>query len=149
MRRVVVTGIGIVSCIGNDQKTVVDSLKNLKSGITKAEEYEEYGLRSLVHGKPKINLDELIDRKICKDSKNEIIKILNQWIEKKEIDIILFLNDYKKPQKVNVLQNKVWGYSLELETHTVETHIYRLRKKIFEKFRDNNFINSTKKGYII
>ena len=66
MRRVVVTGIGIVSCIGNDQKTVVDSLKNLKSGITKAEEYEEYGFRSLVHGKPKINLDELIDRKILR-----------------------------------------------------------------------------------
>ena len=66
MRRVVVTGIGIVSCIGNDQKTVVDSLQNLKSGITKAEEYEEYGFRSLVHGKPKINLDELIDRKILR-----------------------------------------------------------------------------------
>ena len=66
MRRVVVTGIGIVSCIGNDQETVVDSLKNLKSGITKAEEYEEYGFRSLVHGKPKINLEELIDRKILR-----------------------------------------------------------------------------------
>ncbi len=47
------------------------------------------------------------------------------------------------------LQSKVWGYQSELETHTVETHIYRLRKKISEKFKDNNFINSTKKGYII
>ena len=54
----------------------------------------------------------------------------NLKLTQKEIDIILFLNDHEKPQKVNVLQNKVWGYSLELETHTVETHIYRLRKKI-------------------
>ena len=70
-------------------------------------------------------------------------------LTQKEIDIILFLNDYKKPQKVNVLQNKVWGYSLELETHTVETHIYRLRKKINDKFNDNNFILSNDYGYFI
>ena len=70
-------------------------------------------------------------------------------LTQKEIDIILFLNDYKKPQKVNVLQYKVWGYSLELETHTVETHIYRLRKKINDKFKDNNFILSNDDGYFI
>ena len=68
-------------------------------------------------------------------------------LTQKEIDIILFLNDHKKPQKVNVLQNKVWGYSLELETHTVETHIYRLRKKINSEFGDDNFIFNEKDGY--
>ena len=47
------------------------------------------------------------------------------------------------------LQKEVWGHNSNLETHTVETHIYRLRKKISEKFKDNNFINSTKKGYTI
>ena len=73
----------------------------------------------------------------------------NLKLTQKEIDIILFLNDYKKPQKVNVLQNKVWGYSLELETHTVETHIYRLRKKIKDEFKDNNFILSNDYGYFI
>ena len=73
----------------------------------------------------------------------------NLKLTQKEIDIILFLNDYKKPQKVNVLQNKVWGYSLELETHTVETHIYRLRKKIKDEFKDNNFILSSDDGYFI
>ena len=73
----------------------------------------------------------------------------NLKLTQKEIDIILFLNDYKKPQKVNVLQNKVWGYSLELETHTVETHIYRLRKKIKDEFKDNNFILSNDDGYFI
>ena len=50
MNRVVVTGLGIVSCIGNNQSDVIDSLKNLKSGITRAEEYEEFSFRSLVHG---------------------------------------------------------------------------------------------------
>ena len=85
---------------------------------------------------------DLNSRTITKN--NEILKLTQ-----KEIDIILFLNDYKKPQKVNVLQNKVWGYSLELETHTVETHIYRLRKKINDKFKDSNFILSNDEGYFI
>jgi len=73
----------------------------------------------------------------------------NLKLTQKEIDIIIFLNGYEKPQKVNVLQNKVWGYSLELETHTVETHIYRLRKKIKDEFKDNNFILSNGDGYFI
>ena len=67
----------------------------------------------------------------------------------REIQIILFLNKSKSPQNVENLQKKVWGHNSNLETHTVETHIYRLRKKISEKFKDNNFINSTKKGYTI
>ena len=73
----------------------------------------------------------------------------NLKLTQKEIDIILFLNNYHKPQKVNILQDKVWGYSLELETHTVETHVYRLRKKIKDKFKDNNFILSHEDGYFI
>ncbi len=73
----------------------------------------------------------------------------NLKLTQKEIDIILFLNDYDKPQRVNILQDKVWGYSLELETHTVETHVYRLRKKIKDKFKDNNFILSNEDGYLI
>ena len=66
MKRVVVTGIGIVSCIGNTQEDVVKNLKELQSGITKADEYKEYGFRSLIHGKPNINLEEKIDRKILR-----------------------------------------------------------------------------------
>ena len=73
----------------------------------------------------------------------------NLKLTQKEIDIILFLKDYDKPQRVNILQDKVWGYSLELETHTVETHVYRLRKKIKDKFNDNNFILSNDDGYFI
>ena len=66
MKRVVVTGLGIVSCIGNTKKEVVYNLKNLNSGIIKAPEYEEFSFRSLVHGKPNINLEENIDRRILR-----------------------------------------------------------------------------------
>ena len=63
-------------------------------------------------------------------------------LTEREIDIILFLMDQNKPQSINELQNKVWGYVLDLETHTVETHIYRLRKKIKDTFNNDNFILS-------
>jgi len=55
----------------------------------------------------------------------------------------------KKPVNVQELQQKVWGYQSDLETHTVETHIYRLRKKILKKFNDTQFIKSTPSGYQI
>tara|TARA_B110000027_G_C16106815_1_gene295712 strand:- start:1044 stop:1640 length:597 start_codon:yes stop_codon:yes gene_type:complete len=70
-------------------------------------------------------------------------------LTEKEIDIIMFLNESKIPQSINVLQNKVWGHSFKLETHTVETHIYRLRKKIKDQFNDDNFITSHDAGYLI
>ena len=70
-------------------------------------------------------------------------------LTEREIDIILFLNENKKPINIDILQKEVWGYSSELETHTVETHIYRLRKKLKDKFNDAEFILSLKKGYQI
>ena len=83
------------------------------------------------------------------NSKNITKKDKSLKLTEREMDIILFLNDKKKPQKINILQSQVWEYSSDLETHTVETHIYRLRKKINNKFKDNKFIISTDKGYII
>ena len=64
MRRVVITGLGIVSCIGNNKDEVVTSLKNQKSGIQFVPDYEEAGFRSHIAGRPNINTDELIDRKL-------------------------------------------------------------------------------------
>ena len=66
MKRVVVTGVGIVSCLGNNQSEVYDSLLNTKSGISYCEEYKEHNLKSNVHGKPKIKLEDYIDRKIIR-----------------------------------------------------------------------------------
>ena len=66
MKRVVVTGIGIVSCLGNNQEEVYQSLINSKSGITFSEEYKEYNLKSHVHGKPNIKLEDHVDRKVIR-----------------------------------------------------------------------------------
>ena len=70
-------------------------------------------------------------------------------LTERETNIIIFLNSSKKPVKITQLQTEVWGHNSKLETHTVETHIYRLRKKIKNIFDDNNFIKSSKSGYII
>ena len=70
-------------------------------------------------------------------------------LTEKEMDIILYLNEKKIPHSINKLQNDIWNQSSDLETHTVETHIYRLRKKINDKFNDKNFITSHDEGYLI
>jgi len=72
---------------------------------------------------------------------------LNLKLTEKEIEIILYLN--KNKNNVADLQKNIWGYSSNIETHTVETHIYRLRKKISNLFKDENFILSEKSGYFI
>ena len=94
----------------------------------------------------KINIKKYclnLNSRIISNAKNEL------KLTEKEIDIILFLNNQTTPQSVEKLQNKVWGYSFGLETHTVETHVYRLRKKIKDKFNDENFIFSLDTGYKI
>ena len=90
-------------------------------------------------GKYKIDLNsrELISNK-------NILKLTE-----KEISIIIYLSKSNNAVGVDQLQSEVWQYHLNLETHTVETHIYRLRKKIKDKFKDNNFILSNDDGYFI
>ena len=70
-------------------------------------------------------------------------------LTEKEIEIILYLNNTKIKHDVADLQKNIWGYSTSMETHTVETHIYRLRKKIRDLFKDETFILSHKNGYFI
>ena len=70
-------------------------------------------------------------------------------LTEREANIVIFLYNSKKPVKISKLQTEVWGHNSKLETHTVETHIYRLRKKINNIFSDKNFIKSSKAGYII
>tara|TARA_B100000795_G_C22532879_1_gene335816 strand:- start:38 stop:625 length:588 start_codon:yes stop_codon:yes gene_type:complete len=74
---------------------------------------------------------------------------LSLKLTEKEIEIILYLKETKTTHDVLDLQKNIWGYSPDIETHTVETHVYRLRKKISNKFNDQNFILSHKKGYFI
>ena len=70
-------------------------------------------------------------------------------LTEKEINTIIYLSKSIKPVSIDELQEKVWSYQSDIETHTVETHIYRLRKKISNIFNDNEFIVSKKNGYQI
>ena len=70
-------------------------------------------------------------------------------LTERETDMILFLNNAKKPINVETLEKEIWQHSSELETHTVETHIYRLRKKIKAEFGNDDLIKSNKNGYTI
>ena len=70
-------------------------------------------------------------------------------LTEKEINTIIYLSKSNKPVSIDELQDKVWSYQSDMETHTVETHIYRLRKKILNSFEDNEFIISKKNGYQI
>ena len=74
---------------------------------------------------------------------------LSLKLTEKEAEIILYLNHNKIKHDVTDLQKNIWGYATNIETHTVETHIYRLRKKISNLFKDDNFILSDKNGYFI
>jgi len=93
-----------------------------------------------------INLNGYIidknERKIKKDN-------LELKLSEKEINFLVLFTKINKPITKKIVLKSVWKYSSETETHTVETHIHRLRKKIFEKFNDNNFIKNNNKGYFI
>ena len=98
---------------------------NLQSDIQVGKYKLNMNSREMIKGRDKLNLTE------------------------REINLIIFLFETDMPVRIDKLQKEVWDYSSELETHTVETHIYRLRKKIKDKFKDNNFIRSFKDGYKI
>ena len=83
------------------------------------------------------------------NSREMIFKNTKLKLTEKETNIITYLSKVKKPVSINELEENVWSYQSDIETHTVETHIYRLRKKILSNFKDNNFIISKKDGYQI
>ena len=93
-----------------------------------------------------IQLDDYtIDKNERKIKKND----LELQLSEKEINFLILFSKNKEPISRNLVLKNVWNYSSESETHTVETHIHRLRKKILEKFGDDNFIKNNNKGYYI
>ena len=114
-----------------------------------------------------IELEKKITLLIAKDKfkKNSLINISGYIIDKnerkikknklelqlteKEINFLVLFANNKKPLTKDYILKNVWNYSSESDTHTVETHVHRLRKKILEKFKDNNFIKNSDKGYYI
>ena len=116
------------------------SILELKKKIILILAKYEYKKNSLIYLKNYI-IDKN-ERKIKKDN-------LELQLSEKEINfLILFSKNTNPVSRKEVLKN-VWNYSAETDTHTVETHIHRLRKKILEKFDDNNFIKNNKEGYFI
>ncbi len=83
------------------------------------------------------------------NSREMLINNTKLKLTEKEINTITYLSKSNKPVNIDELQEKVWSYQSDIETHTVETHIYRLRKKILNTFNDNEFIVSKKNGYQI
>jgi len=93
-----------------------------------------------------IQLDDyIIDKNERKIKKND----LELQLSEKEINFLILFSKNKEPISRNLVLKNVWHYSSKTETHTVETHIHRLRKKILEKFGDDNFIKNNNKGYYI
>ena len=83
------------------------------------------------------------------NSREMLINDSKLKLTEKEINTITYLSKSNKPVSIDELQEKVWSYHSDIESHTVETHIYRLRKKILNTFNDNEFIISKKNGYQI
>ena len=129
-----------------DLKNII-YLENPPISLSKlVEKINIFSLKFNFKSQSKIEVNDYVvdinERKIIKNN-NEL------KLTEREIEIILFLNKKETPQNVDSLQTQIWKQKKELETHTVETHIYRLRKKINEKFNDNNFIKSNDVGYFI
>ena len=116
--------------------TIIEFEKKVISLIAK----NEYKKNSLIN----LN-DYIIDKHERKIKRNN----LELKLSEKEINFLILFSKSKGPISKNLVLKKVWHYSSESETHTVETHIHRLRKKILDKFNDNNFIKNNNKGYYI
>ena len=100
----------------------------------------EFNKRSLIN---------LHDYTIDKNERKIKKKNLELHLTEKEINFLILFSQSDKPVTRNFILKNVWNYSSETDTHTVETHIHRLRKKILEKFGDNNFIKNNNEGYYI
>ena len=87
----------------------------------------------------------VIDKNERKIKKNN----LELQLSEKEINCLILFTKGKEPKNKNLLLKNVWNYSTASETHTVETHIHRLRKKILKKFGDGDFIKNNNQGYYI
>ena len=158
----------IIYC--DDENSLNDKIKSLKSYLIVSNmKYSNIANQLILENIP-INIFQLIEKvnieflKLQFNNQSEV-KINNYTIDlnsremfinntklkltEKEINTIIYLSKSKNPVSVDELQEKVWSYQSDIETHTVETHIYRLRKKILKTFNDNKFVISKKSGYQI
>tara|TARA_B100001057_G_scaffold434579_1_gene464320 strand:- start:492 stop:1094 length:603 start_codon:yes stop_codon:yes gene_type:complete len=154
----------------DNENSLKDEVKNLNNYlIISNKKYLDTTNQLVLHDVP-INIFKLIEKinieflKLQFNSQSEV-KVIDYIIDlnsremrldniklkltEKEINTITYLSKLNKPVSIEELQEKVWSYQSDIETHTVETHIYRLRKKILNTFNDDKFIVSEKNGYQI
>jgi len=154
----------------DNENILNDTIQNLNNYLIITDrEYSNIGHQFVLNDTP-VNISKFVEKinieflKLQFNSQSEV-KVSNYIIDlnsremlkknvklkltEKEINTITYLSKSDKPVSVDELQKKVWSYQFDIETHTVETHIYRLRKKILNTFNDNNFITSEKNGYQI
>ena len=154
----------------DSEKSLKDKVKNLSNYLILSDKkYSDISNQFVLNNTP-IKISELVEKinieflRLQFNSqsqvkvKNYIIDLNSREIKinssrlkltEKEINTINYLSKSDKLVSIDELQEKVWGYQSDIETHTVETHIYRLRKKILSTFSDDEFIVSNKNGYQI
>jgi len=158
-----------ITCVDNENY-LSDSVKNLNNYLVISnKKYSDINNQFVLDNGP-VNIFKLLEKinieflKLQFNSQSKI-KVNNYMIDlnsremlikdnklkltEKEINTITYLSKSDKPVSIDELQEKVWSYQSDTETHTVETHIYRLRKKILNTFNDKDFIISEKNGYQI
>jgi hypothetical protein len=158
-----------ISLIEDENSLNQELKKNDNSLVVSKKKYPSIGNQFILENKPikiiklieKINIEFLKIKfnsqshlKVKKyivdlNSREMLIKDIKLKLTEKEINTITYLSHSNKPVSIEELQKMVWSYQSNIETHTVETHIYRLRKKILNIFNDNEFIISKKNGYQI
>ena len=124
----------------NDQLNMPFAILDFKKKIINAFAKNEFKKNSLIY----LN-NYIIDKNERKIKKNN----LELQLSEKEISFLILFSKNKEPISRSLVLKNVWNYSSKSETHTVETHIHRLRKKFLEKFKDSNFIKNNDKGYYI
>ena len=129
-----------LSNILNEEIKAPFRILNFKEKIISVIAKNEFKKNSLINLKGYI-----IDKNERKIKKNN----LELQLTEKEINFLILFSENHNPLSRSFVLKNVWNYSLETDTHTIETHIHRLRKKISEKFSDNNFIKNNDKGYYI
>ena len=154
----------------DNENTLKDSIKHLNNYLIITDRnYSNIGHQLVLNGTPinilkfveKVNIEflkvqfnnqskvKVKNYMINLNSREMSAKNIKLKLTEKEINTIIFLSESSKPVSIDELQEKVWSYQSDIETHTVETHIYRLRKKILNTFDDKAFIVSKKNGYQI
>ena len=154
----------------DNENSLNDIVKNLNNYLIISNKKDSNFINHLVLDNTPINIFKLIERinieflRLQFNSQSEVkindytidlnsrkmtIKNITLKLTEKEINTIIYLSKSKKPVSIEELKEKVWSYQSDIETHTVETHIYRLRKKLLSTFKENEFIISKKNGYQI